>query len=176
MTEEDRAAFQNRLNEARRRADELFRKTNLQEANILRWVGFESRIFFMKISILNLWLNLLSRYLVKNTFLCYQTISKVISSYLSSTKPWRGLLIFFWPNSTFLEAGTRSGSSKSWRVSAPPTTTPTKQRPSCWRLRPPTQCSKRIRSLMRWMLLLEWPMKRLSLTIMIQIMILTFNS
>jgi len=37
VTEEDRVAFQNRLNEARRRADELTRKTNLQEANILSW-------------------------------------------------------------------------------------------------------------------------------------------
>jgi len=37
VTEEDRIAFQNRLNEARRRADELTRKTNLQEANILSW-------------------------------------------------------------------------------------------------------------------------------------------
>jgi len=36
VTEEDRVAFQNRLTEARRRADELFRKTDLQEANILR--------------------------------------------------------------------------------------------------------------------------------------------
>jgi hypothetical protein len=37
VTEEDRVAFQNRLNEARQRAEELSRKTNLQEANILSW-------------------------------------------------------------------------------------------------------------------------------------------
>ncbi len=47
VTEEDRIAFQNRLNEARRRADELTRKTNLQEANILRLVAFDSRIFHL---------------------------------------------------------------------------------------------------------------------------------
>jgi len=36
VTEEERIAFQNRLNSARRRAEQLSRETNIQEANILR--------------------------------------------------------------------------------------------------------------------------------------------
>jgi len=37
VSEEDRLAFQNRLNEAKKRAEELSRKTNMEEANILSW-------------------------------------------------------------------------------------------------------------------------------------------
>eukprot|EP00088_Acartia_fossae_P061001 TRINITY_DN7321_c0_g1_i3.p1 TRINITY_DN7321_c0_g1~~TRINITY_DN7321_c0_g1_i3.p1 ORF type:complete len:456 (-),score=131.23 TRINITY_DN7321_c0_g1_i3:397-1725(-) len=37
VSEEDRIAFQNRLNEARARAEQLAKKTNMEEANILSW-------------------------------------------------------------------------------------------------------------------------------------------
>jgi len=37
VSEEDRMAFQNRLNEAKKRAEELSRKTDMEEANILSW-------------------------------------------------------------------------------------------------------------------------------------------